>query len=271
VALPDDWQPRAEAALADQGIPPRFDVRTIFAARNLYPVAALLCALLVLSPGALPAAGQNKAAEPLDWIAHYNQARGEAAAKRWTMAATQAGIAWVQHPGSADTSALWVRSAREAGFGGRAGGGLLLPDEPMARWSGLLPPLGWQAIGLAGMLLAAGSGGLLLARRFGHVPRRVRWPATIGGIAGLVAVGAGIAGVHGYGPAAAADAAIIWRQVPLRDLPVDTPDSEAKTLLAPGTAGHADRAFVGWTHLTLANGRAGWLRSEDVLPLWRAR
>jgi hypothetical protein len=272
VALPADWQRRADAVLAGHDAPPRFDVRTVFAVRNLYPVAALMVALVLATPAPLPAAhpAPQGTVTPRDWIGHYNLARSEAAAKRWNAAAAQAGIAWVQRPRSAATTALWALAAREAGFGGRSTGGLPLPGEMRGQWAGLLPPLGWQAMALTGLSLAAAGFATLLLRRFGHLSRRTALPATIAGIAGILGVAAGLAGVDSYGPAAMAEAAIVWRQAPLRDLPVDMPDNEAAIILAPGTAGYLDRTFLGWVHLTLTDGRSGWLRRDDLLPLWQA-
>lgn len=272
--LPADWQARAASALAAQGEPPRFDVRNIFAVRNLYPVTAILCALLMAGTTPLaafdqPRPVQRQAMAPGDWISHYNLGRTAAEARRWDLAAAHAGIAWVQHPHSAETRQLWSMAAREAGFAGREGGGLPLPDGWAGKLTGLLSPLGWQMIAIVAMLLALGGFGTLLLRRFGYVPRHTRRWAMIGAGLGALGLVAGIAGVHGYGPAAAADAAIVWRSVPLRALPIDTPEDEAVTTLAPGTAGHMEQAFMGWVRITLTDGRTGWLRHDELLPLWR--
>lgn len=269
--LPADWPARAKAALAGYEAPPRFDVRTVFSPRNLYPAAALAAALLAASPGPLPAANatQQRAVMPRDWIGHYDRARDEASAKHWNLAAAQAGIAWVQRPGSAETTALWTLAAREAGFGGRSAGGLPLPAEIRGQWAGLLPPLGWQIMALTGLSFAATGFAVLLLRRFGHLPRRTVPPAIMAAIVGVLGAAAGLTGVDGYGPAATAEAAILGRQAPLRDLPVDAPDHETAIMLAPGTAGRLDRTFLGWVHFTLADGRSGWLRRGDVLPLWQ--
>lgn len=274
--LPADWQARAETMLAGLERPPGFDGRSIFTARNLFPVAALLCAFLAISPASLSAmngltSSPQHAVAPRDWVGHYNLGRKAAEAKQWNSAAAQAGIAWVQQPRLLETTRLWSLSAREAGFGGRAAGGLPLPDDAIARWASLLSPLGWQAVTMAGVLFAiSGFGGLLL-RRFGHVPRSAVSPVLIAAGLGALGIVAGVAGVHGYGPAAASDAAIVWRQVPLRDLPVETPDDEVAVILAPGTVGHMDRAYPGWIRFTRANGHSGWLRRDELLPLWQDR
>lgn len=274
VPLPADWPARAVTALQASGTPPRFDPRTVLSPRNLYPVAALLCVLA--SPALLRAADpvslqQRLDAHPGDWIARYDLARAAAETKRWPAAATLAGIAWVQQPRSAETAALWTRSAREAGFGGSKAGGLPLPEEPRTQLTGLLAPAEWQAATLALLWIACGGAAARLLRRFGHMRHSARAPALAAIALGLTGTIVGFVGLGGYGPAGAADAAIVWRRVALRDLPVDTPEDEAASALAPGTVGHMDARFLGWTRFTLASGRSGWLRHDDLLPLWRAR
>jgi hypothetical protein len=273
VPLPPDWPVRADTALAETGAPARFDVARIFTVANLYPALALLCLAFAISPAPLSATDppRQAAIAPLDWIGHYNRGRQAAAASNWPEAAVHAGIAWVQAPRSAETTALWTLAAREAGFGGRSAGSLPVPNATRGRLTGLLPPLGWQAITIASVLLVIGGCGMLLLVRFGHARRiAMLLAATVAGI-GTLGGFAGWLGVAGYGPAAAPDAAITWRPVPLRALPVDTPDADAMLLLPPGTVGHRDAGFMGWSHITLGDGRAGWVRRRELKPLWEAQ
>lgn len=271
--LPPDWPERAKTVLAETGAPAPFDAAKIFTAANLYPVLALLCLVFASLPAPLSATGQPRPAiiAPLDWIGHYNLGRQAAAANNWQAAAAHAGIAWVQAPRSAETTALWTLAAREAGMGGRAAGGLPVPIDTRGILTGLLPPLGWQAITFAAALLIIGGYGALLLIRFGHAPRRaVLLAATVAGV-GTIGGAAGWLGVAGYGPAAAPDGAITWRQVALRALPVDTPDTDVVMVLPPGTVGHRDAAFMGWSHVTLGDGRAGWVRRRELMPIWEAQ
>lgn len=266
VPLPADWPSRAGAALAHTGAPPRFDAKRIFQPANLYPVAAALCLVLASVSAPLGAADPPKhaALAPLDWIGHYNRGRAAAEAKNWPLAATHAGIAWVQHPRATETAALWTLAAREAGTRG-----LPVPTDPRGQFTGLLPPLGWQVIALAAALLITGGYGALLLHRFGHLPRTALLAGAVAAVSGTIAGAVACAGVAGYGVAATPDATITWRQVPLRTLPVETPD--ALLQLPPGTVGHRDAAFIGWSRLTLADGRSGWVRRGELVPIWEAR
>jgi hypothetical protein len=271
--LPPDWPVRADTALAETGAPARFEMARIFTVANLYPALALLCIAFASHPAPLSATDQLReaAVAPLDWIGHYNRGRQAAAANKWPEAAAHASIAWVQAPRSGETTKLWTLAAREARSAGRSAGGLPVPNDPRGRLTGLLPPLGWQAMTFASVLLIIGGCGILLLVRFGHVPRNaVMLAATVASVGTLGGV-AGWLGVVGYGPAAAPDAAITWRQVPLRALPVDTPDADVMLVLPPGTVGYRDAGFMGWSRLTLDDGRAGWVRRRELMPLWEAQ
>lgn len=267
--LPPDWPDRAGAALAAAGPPPRFDPRRIITRGNLLPVLALVIAMVAATAPPLAAADRSTPLlAPGDWIGHYQRGRAAAVAGQWPRAAAHAGIAWVQAPGSPATTRLWTLAAREAG--GRPATGLPRPDDPAAVLVGLLPARDWQALALLAMLLAGIGGGGLLLHRFGHLSGRWRRRPGIVAVIGGVGVVLGLAGVHGHGVAADPAAAVTWRPVVLRPLPVATPDGEVRVALPPGTAGHMDAAFLGWVRLELADGRAGWLRRADLVPVWQA-
>ena len=187
------------------------------------------------------------------------------------MAAAHAGIAWVQAPRSAETTALWRLAAREAGVVGRAGGGLPVPGDMRAALAGVLPVFGWQMVTIAAALAIIGGYGGIVLVRFGHAPQRVRRLAVTVAAVGTLGGAIGWAGVAGYGLAAAPDAAIAWRQLPLRALPVDTPGADVMAVLPAGTVGHRGATFLGWSRLTLGDGRSGWVRRGELMPLWEAQ
>ena len=271
--LPPDWAARADAVLAGMDPPPRFDLRRVFTVANFYPAVVVLCLMLAGLPAPLGAADppRPQAVAPLDWIGHYNRGRDAARSKDWPLAAAHAGIAWVQAPRSVEARALWTLAAREAGVGGWAAGGLPLPTELRGQFSGLLPPFGWQALTIAAALLGVAGYGAVLLIGFGLVPRRARLMAAIVAALGTIGGGVGWAGAAGYGAAATAEAAITWRPVVLRPLPVDSPETDPALVVAPGSVGHHDAAFMGWSRLTLADGRSGWVRGAELKPLWQAQ
>lgn len=277
VPLLQDWPARAQAALAALGAPPPWDPRSVLAAGQLYPVtlvAALMCVLVTAFAAPLTAGGyahavQADALRSGDWVGHYSLARKAAQGQRWDRAAALAGKAWVQHPGSRETTRLWALTAQEAGFAGWAAGGLPLPSELSGEIAGLLPPIGWQLATLAAELAGALGLALLLALRFGYLQQYTVVHAAAMAIGGAVGLASGLVGLASWGVAASPDSAILSHQVPLRELPVESPVNESPILLVAGTTAHRGRAFLGWVQVTLADGRHGWLRREDVLPLWQ--
>ena len=206
---------------------------------------------------------------PLDWIARYDLARRAAIAHRWEAAAVGAGIAAVQSPRNAAVRALWSRAAREAGFGGAGEGGLPQREGIAETLAALAAPAAWQLVGLLAALAFAGGGAMVLLVRFGHVRRIARAGGFVLLGAGALAGGAAATSLGAYGLAASPDAALTWHETLLRPLPVDTPDDDAPVRLAPGILARPDRQFLGWRHVRLGNGQAGWLREDQLLPLWR--
>ena len=65
-----------------------------------------------------------------------------------------------------------------------------------------------------------------------------------------------------------ARAVIATRAGTLRSIPTEAETSQKTSTLAAGNIAVADRAFLGWTHLTFENGQTGWVRKEEVVPLW---
>jgi hypothetical protein len=109
--------------------------------------------------------------------------------------------------------------------------------------------------------------GAALFGRYRDVRRLQAVGLGAGAISGLAAAVAAIA-LYAYGVAASPDAVLVWRAAPLRALPVDTPAETAPVQLPAGAAAHAERAFLGWWRLRFADGRAGWVRRENLIWLW---
>lgn len=272
--LPDDWTPRAQAALGALGPPPPFKPATALRRGHLLPATAMAGLALVALSG--QAVAQDMTAEalrhsvaeaPLDWRARHNLAIALAAQDRWEEAAGHAAIAWVHNPADPRTRELWTTTGAKAGYSLQPGASVPRPRDWRGRAIALASPAVWRwlLIGFA-WAATAGLGAALYAR---YRPRRGLARAGLT-LAGVAAVGVGISAtaLSGYGVLASDKAVLVWGAGPLRPLPVDTPAEEAEIQLAGGTAGRVDKAYLGWRRVKLADGRSGWTRAERLLPVW---
>lgn len=274
--LPDDWSRRALAQLDGMDSLEPFKPLTAFERGNVWPIAAALLLSLALWTPQLAHAQQHglKALQarvveaPRDWKAHYNLAISLAAQKKWEEAAAQAAIAYVQAPASPRTQALWTHAAQEAGSSLEPGASVPRPRGWESRIVGALSPALWRWLALALAWLAAGGVAVILLARFGRIARRLRHlgsamiaVAVVGGAVTSLALSA-------WGPVSRAEAVLVWKAGPMRAVPVDTAAEQAPYQLAAGTAGYVDRAWLGWRHVRLGDGRSGWLRQETLLWVW---
>ena len=93
--------------------------------------------------------------------------------------------------------------------------------------------------------------------------------AWLGGSIGIVAMILAVFGLQVYGLAANADAVITWRSTQLRSIPTDLNNEQQTSQLFPGSLARVEKSFLGWRQLAFPNGQTGWVRKDDVVPLWR--
>jgi hypothetical protein len=284
-ALPADWVARAEAALAAKRVA-GFNPLRLFLPRNLLPFAALVTLMLVplavlraaTDPLAAYRSGDFAAAEkswraavaaaPTDWIARHNLSLALAQQDHPAEAAAQAAAAFVQHP--ADPAARWhfLMTSEKAGFAPAPLAGFIAPG-PLPSLAQLASPADWQLALVGASTLAALAVGWLLVNSYGRRARLVVWCAsTLLGLSVLLAAAAWL-GVREYGATADGRAVVAWRAGVLRSIPTEADTAQKTTSLAAGSVAIADKTFLGWTRLSFDNGQTGWVRKDDLVPLWR--
>jgi hypothetical protein len=275
-ALPGEWLERATRLWRALDQPPRFDLRSVFRPTNLNP---LIWPLLFLLLGAPAAPLQAESAEgywqqrvdqqPLDWRARHNLAVTLAEGSRLEEAAAHAAIAWAQQPTSAPVRELWSGLRRDAGFALASAGGLPEARGLRAQLAARAGPAAWQRGVIISVMVAASGAVLFLLGGFGQLPRRARW-LGVGLLApGLLAALGAQSLLHSHGLLASPEAVILWRSAPLRALPVATFPEDEPVHLAGGTVARVAQQLLGWWRVELGDGRAGWLRHEDLLWVWR--
>lgn len=293
-ALPTDWVSRAEAALAAKNIP-GFSPLRLFRPRNLFPFVALLVLSATLAPFATaqsnasspqpsadPAAayrnGEFAAAQaawantvaksPTDAIARHNLSLAFAQQDRWAEAAAHASAAFVQNPSNDAVRWQLALAADQAGYV-PAPLARFFPAGPLHALARLANPARWQILLLFSSLLAAAACGALIFGAY-HRPSRARTATALALIGlGLIAGSSAFASLHAYSSAADSRAVVAWRAGTLRSIPTEADNTQKTTVLPPGSVALADRTFLGWIRLTFDNGQTGWVRKEEVVPLWR--
>ena len=118
-------------------------------------------------------------------------------------------------------------------------------------------------------MIAAGAIGGLLAGAYLRSSRRalaLAWSVlALGSGTAITSLGCWL----NYGPATDARAAIIWRAGTLRSIPTEADTAQKTTPLAAGSLAQIDKSFLGWRHLRFEAGQSGWVRNEDLVPIWR--
>jgi hypothetical protein len=289
-SLPSDWTARAQAALASKRVR-GFNPARLFLPSNLLAFAAALALTFVAAlpsvraatpaPEAAYRAGNFAAAEkawreivaqhPTDWVARHNLSLALAQQDRAPEAAAHAVAAFVQHP---DEPALRWHFTHAVEKGGFTPGPLqaFLHEGPVAAIATFASPAGWQRILIGSAFAVAAALGWLLWNAYGRRSALRMWLAlTLGAgatLAGIVA----LFGFVAYGETADARAVITWQAGTLRSIPTEADTSQKTTALSPGSVALVDKTFLpndAWLRLSFSNGQTGWVRKEDVVPLWR--
>ena len=282
--LPSDWIARAEAALTAKRVP-GFNPLRLFLPRNLLPFAALLLVALFL-PAPLPAgepaadytAGKFPAAEkswrealaknPTDWTAHHNLSLALAQQDKLGEAAAHAAAAFVQNPSHPAVRWHLAHVSEKAGYAPPPLAPFLRPTAQQSL-AQLASPATWQRLLLAATCLTALALAGLLARTYGQRSRAVAVTAfTLLPLSLVLAVSA-IVGWQTYATTADASAVVAWRAGTLRSIPTEADTTQKTTALPAGSVALVTKSFLGWQQLSFENGQTGWVRKEELVPLWK--
>jgi hypothetical protein len=285
--LPSDWVARAQAALATTRVP-GFKPLRLFRPQNLMPFAAaimlgfLTTAVLVraveLDAMAAYRKGDFSGAEkswhaaiekrPTDWIARHNLSLALAQQERAGEAAAQAAAAFVQKPDHPSVRWHFGLVAEQAGVAPAVLAAFITPG-PWQSLGRMASPAWWQWLLIASAWVAAATLGWALVNAYGRRTRSTQWAALAVLSFSLMTGGSAIAGVKSYGITAHADAVIVARPSLLRSIPTEADTSQKTSPLAVGSVALADNVFLGWRRLAFENGQTGWVRKDDIVPLWK--
>lgn len=280
--LPADWVSRAEAALVAKKVPGFAPWRALLP-RNMLPFFFTLCVLLHVpslwaDPGADYRVGNFAAAEkawreavtaaPTDWAARHNLALSLAQQSKWPKAAAHATAAFVQNPGSEANRWNLALAYEKAGYTPVSLAPFLNPS-PREMIAQTASPARWERILVAAAALAAVALGWLLLTTYQPQARWTKFVACTALALGVVLAAAALSSRNAYGAAAHPEAAVVWRGTTLRSIPTEADTAQQTTTLAAGSVGIVDQTFLGWVRLNFSNGQTGWVRQEDIVPLWK--
>jgi len=288
-SLPTDWIDRAETALASKRVS-SFSPFQLFLARNLLPFAAALTIgawmvttafaqekspapdpLTAYRGGDFSSAAQTwretLSANPTDWIARHNLSLALVQLDHPGEGAAQAAAAFVEHP--EDPSVRWHLGPafEKAGFTPAPLGAFVTPG-PWPQAVSSASPAEWQLGLVLASSLAALACALWLLRAYVWKSAWVNPIAIILLCLGLLLAGTSFFALRTYGPTADARAVIAWNNGTLRSIPTEADTTQKTTPLAAGSVAVVDRTFLGWIRLSFENGQTGWVRKDQVVPVW---
>ena len=126
----------------------------------------------------------------------------------------------------------------------------------------------WQVWLVAGSAVAALGAGLWLAS--GYFAWRRKLFFRMG--SGVLLAGATLAFVAGtalgvYGKLSNRAAVMIVDVVPLRSVPTEV-ETQVEKAYPPGSIARREKQFLGWSKVRMPNNDAGWIRTENLVPLF---
>lgn len=281
--LPGDWTTRAEAAAHAVKVP-GWNPFSLFAGRNLLPF--LFTLVIALAPFTAHAdAGQeayNKgdfvaaanawattvAESPRDWTARHNLGLALAQQDRWPEAAAHWSSAFLlnsRHDTTRWELALGLQRASMAPPTLIE----LSRGEDLFAIVRLATPAEWQFLLIAAALLLALALTLMLLRAYQRIGGWVVPVWLLSGLAAVVLAVTATFSLHTYGDLAHPQAVFVWNSTTLRSIPTEADTTQKTTPLAAGSIAVAEKTFLGWTKLNFAAGQAGWVRSEELVKLYR--
>lgn len=280
--LPSDWTMRAEGALQAVRVPgwPPF---SLFAGRNLFPFLILAIALLPVVTRAEAGTEAYKRGDFVTAETTWRKAVADAPTD-WTLR-HNLGLALAQQDRWAEATAYWTSASLlnvradatrwDLALGLQRSG--LAPAElvefargegahQVARWA---TPAEWQTALVGAALLLAIALIMLLLLGYGRIGTWARPTALVTCLLAVLIAAAATFSLHTYGPLAHPNAVMVWKATTLRSIPTEADTTQKTTPLSAGSIALVEKTFLGWTKLGFAGGQSGWVRSEDVIRLYR--
>ena len=284
--LPADWMNRAEGALQAVKVP-GWSPFSLFAGRNLLPFLYVLLGLYVLwTPSTAQAATATES---------YNRTDYPAAEAAWRTSLAQApadwtvrhnlGLALAQQDRWAEATAYWTGafllnsrtdSTRWDLALGLQRSGMAPPElvalsrgEGRSKLARLATPGEWQLALAGAALLLAAALIVLLLQGYGRIGAWGKPVALTTSLLAMLLAAAATFSLHTYGALADPEVALVWKPSVLRSIPTEADTTQKTSPLSAGSIAVVEKTFLGWSKLNFAAGQSGWVRTEDLIRLYR--
>ena len=281
-ALPSDWSSRARTA-SSKLLLPKVPLRKTFSPQHLFPRAAML---LLLSFASVQAAtedprvayekGDFAAAQkgwqlqarqhPADWIAHNNLGLAFAQEKDWGAAVAQWASAFLRNPRHPDVEwnlALGLshldNSIPELDY--------LQKREILPLLACQLSPFQWQVLALFSTVMAVAAAAYILFQSYRPARKpglRVRALSRTALVLGLFVFLISLVALRTYGVLSDSRAGMIVSPTELKSIPTDVDSKQATREITTGMVVIAEKSFLGWWKIRLANNETGWVRQDHL-------
>ncbi len=284
--LPQDWLLRAEGALQAVKVP-GWNLLSLFTSRNLVPfLSVFLFGLVLLSPAETRADAAIEAYKsgdfatatkswqasvkttPTDWAARHNLGLALAQQDRWAEAAAHWTSAFLLNTRSDATRYDLSLGIQRSGL---ANPQLVELSRGEGRYkiARLATPGEWQLALAGAALLLAVALVLLLLQGYRHIGSWGKPTALTASLLAVVFAGAATFSLHTYGQLAHPDAVFVWRATTLRSIPTEADTAQKTSALSAGSIAVVEKTFFGWTKLNFPGGQSGWVRSDELIALYR--
>ena len=282
-SLPADWLTRAETALQKVRVP-GWAPFSLFGLRDLLPFIFSLT--LILAPLAAQAdsateaykRGDFPAAEtgwrhtitstPNDWTARHNLGLALGQQDRWAEATAHWTSAFLLNSRAETTRWDLTLGLQRSGL---APAELvnLARGEGRSRLARYATPAEWQLSLIGASLLLAAALIALLLHGYQRIGAWAKPAALTASLLAVLLAAVATLSLHTYGPLAHPEAAFVWQASVLRSVPTEADTTQKISPLSAGSIAVAEKTFLGWTKLRFPGGQTGWVRSADLISLYR--
>ena len=286
-----DWCDRTKKIVAEVKFPaPRWS--EIFSPKNVWPWVGIIV-LWLLPASVFGQTNLQTNAQTEDPIRLYREGNFERAGQSWgqvvrnnltdPVSRNNLGLAWFQvgdkERALANGLSAYLISPQTAtidwnvGIFARAADQLdgsieKLLETTWAAWlTSRMGVFHWQMGLVAGNGLIAFGAGLLLASGYFASRKKLLLSLAVASLAtGLGLSSAACAALATYGKLSDRAAVMIVDVVSLRSVPTEVQQTEKA--YPPGSIARREKEFLGWSKVRMPNNDAGWIRTENLVPLY---